>query len=263
MPNHTASELLFEEYLATHGYHNWVYEPILEGKTKRLDYRVEHRGVTHFFEVKEFDSPPPLLGFGSFDPYGPIRAKINQATRQFKDYKEFPCSVVLANPNNAFVQLGEPWAIIGAMLGNLGFEFPVGPNVDEPVTTKTVFLGGGKMFNRQRRQPQNTTVSSIIVLGTYPLREKRIRVAIKERRAQLGRKTTLEEELQFYDAIPEHPDLRRVRVDVYENPHARIPHNRDWFSGKFDQRWGLDGKYIRRVYAGEEILHFERVLGET
>src|ERR1035437_9655565 len=52
----------------------------------------------------------------------------NQAARQFKEYKEFSCSVVLANPTSAFVRLADPWAILGAMLGNLGFTVPVGPN---------------------------------------------------------------------------------------------------------------------------------------
>lgn len=105
--------MLFEEYLTSHGYSDWTYEVPVEGKLKTPDYRLEH-GCSHFFEVKEFDSPLPSPGFGTYDPYGPIREKINQASRQFKEYKEFPCSVVLANPKSAFVHLGDPWAIIGA-----------------------------------------------------------------------------------------------------------------------------------------------------
>jgi hypothetical protein len=170
---------------------------------------------------------------------------------------------VLANPKAAFVHLGDPWAILGAMLGNMGFRVPVGPDVgtDAPVTN--VFLSGGKMIDQKRRQPQNTTVSSIVVLGTYPLREKRIRLAIKQRQAELGRKTTIEEDLEFYEAIPEGPDLRRVRVYVYENPYARIPLGRDVFNGPFDQRWGAEGQFIKRVYLGSEIARFEALLGES
>src|ERR1035437_3004200 len=108
------------------------------------------------------------------------------------------------------------------MLGNMGFTVPVGPNADRGGPPKNVFLSGGKMINEKRRQPQNTTVSSIVVVGTFPLREKRIQMAIRERQAELGRMTTMDEDLELYEAIPEGPDLRRVRVYVYENPYARI-----------------------------------------
>src|SRR5216684_2105318 len=116
------SELLFEEYLTTHGYTEWTHEVPIEGKRKNPDYRLEYGGSSFFFEVKEFDAAPPVLGFGAYDPYGPIREKINQAARQFKEYKEFSCSLVLANPNFALVSIGDASAILGAMLGNLGFQ---------------------------------------------------------------------------------------------------------------------------------------------
>ena len=195
--NRNASELLFEEYLTEHGHRTWTHEPFVQGKMKKLDYRLEHDNAVLFFEVKEFNAPPLPLEVGTFEPYGPIRAKINQATRQFKEYKEYPCSLVLANPKSAFVQLAYPWVIFGAMLGDLGFRVPVGPNADPNAPTKTVFLGGGKMIDQKRRRPQNTTVSAIIVVGTFPLREKNIQVAIKNRQAELGRRTTLEEDWEY------------------------------------------------------------------
>jgi hypothetical protein len=235
------SELLFEEYLKAHNYADWTHEAPVEGKRKTPDYRLEHSGSSVVFEVKEFDAPLPLPGVGTYDPYGPIREKINQATRQFREYKEFSCSVVLANPKSAFVRLADPWAILGAMLGNMGFTVPVGPNAEKGGPPKKVFLAGGKMINEKRRQPQNTTVSSIVVVGTFPLREKRIQMAIRERQAELGRITTIEEDLEFYETIPESLDLRRVRVYVYENPYARIPLSRNLFSGPFDQGGVLRG----------------------
>jgi hypothetical protein len=45
----------------------------------------------------------------------------------------------------------------------------------------------------------------------------------------------LDEDLEFYEAIPESPELRRVRVVVYENPFARIPFRQDLFRGPFDE----------------------------
>ena len=260
-PN-TESEDLFEEYLKTHGYLDWTHEPEIKGKRKKPDYDLSLGSAPHYFEVKEFERPLPLLGFGAYDPYGPIREKINQATRQFREYKEFPCSLVLANPKAAFVHIGDPWVIFGAMLGNLGFTVPIGPGAEKDHSIQNVFLAGGKMVNEKRREPQNTTVSSIIALGTFPLREKRIRMAIKERQGELGRVTTIEEDLAFYEAIPDSAELRRVRVYVYENPYARIPHDRNCFNGPFDQRWGADGGLIERVHVGPDIARFEDALGE-
>jgi hypothetical protein len=80
-----ASEVLFEEYLNRQGYSQWQHEPDVPGKKKRIDYRLEYRGGVYFLEVKEFDGPPMLEAFGSFDPYGPIRQKIDAAAKQFKD----------------------------------------------------------------------------------------------------------------------------------------------------------------------------------
>lgn len=106
--------------------------------------------------------------------------------------------------------------IYGAMLGDLGFTVPVGPNAEKGGPTKNVFLGGGKMLNEKRRRPQNTTVSSIIVLGTYPLWQNRIRIAIKERQRELGRATTFEEDWAFYEGTPGTGwDLRRARYSTF------------------------------------------------
>ena len=77
------------------------------------------------------------------------------------------------------------------------------------------------------------------------------------------RSTTIEEDLAFYEAIPDSPKLRRVRVVVYDNPFARIPLPQDLFRGPFDERWGVDGEFMRRVYVGSELAAIEAVLGES
>lgn len=125
-----------------------------------------------------------------------------------------------------------------------------------------MFLAGGKMIDYRRNQPWNTTVSSVIVVGTYPLRMNQIRIAVKESQRALGRRTTIEEDLEFYEAIPESPDLRRVRVTVDENPYARIPLAQDLFRGPFDQRWGAEGEFIKRLYVGPEVARLEKDWGE-
>src|SRR5262245_22827056 len=122
----TISERWFEEYLTSQGYQDWSHEQPTEGRPTTPDYRLRLAGAYVFFDVKEFDAPLPSLKFGAFDPYGPLREKINQAARQFKHYKEFSCSVVLANPKCAFVHLFSPEIVLGTMLGNLGFTVRLG-----------------------------------------------------------------------------------------------------------------------------------------
>ena len=77
--NRNESEILFEEYLTAHGHNEWTHESPVEGKRKNPDYRLEYGGSSYFFEVKEFDAPMPPMGGGKYDPYGPIREKINQS----------------------------------------------------------------------------------------------------------------------------------------------------------------------------------------
>jgi len=112
--------------------------------------------------------------------------------------------------------------------------------------------------------PWTSPVSvTIIVIGTYPLWQNQVRIAIKMRERELGRTTTMDEALAFYEAVPETPDLRRVRVSVYENPYARIPLSRDLFNGPFDKRFGTEGQFVRRIFVGPEVARFEEVLGES
>jgi hypothetical protein len=261
-PN-TESENLFEEYLTAHGFGKWDHEVPVEGKKKTPDYLLEHGGLKYIFEVKEFDSQPPVMGLSTFDPYRPIREKVNKATRQFKDYKEFPCSLVLANPQDAFVRLGDWWAISGTMLGDVGFRIPVN-TVTGTVAADRIepaYLGGGKMIDHKRRQPQNTTVSAVIVLGTYPLRRNLIRIKVKEREAVLGRRLSLEEHMAIDEATIESSDMRKVRVVVYENPYARIPLNQEMFRGPFDERFGIEpgGDCIVRTFVGTESFGFNDI----
>jgi len=90
------SELLFEQYLLAHGLNQWDYETEIEGKKKRPDYRLEFQGDLLFFDVKEFHrkSNESPRGPIAYDPYPPVREKINAAREKFKEYKElflFPC----------------------------------------------------------------------------------------------------------------------------------------------------------------------------
>ena len=90
MRRQTISELLFEQYLADYGL-DADHEPAIAGRTSRLDYRLIHKSMPLWFEVKEFGEVDTGPG-GAFDPYISIRNRIGKAAKQFTDYKGECCS---------------------------------------------------------------------------------------------------------------------------------------------------------------------------
>ena len=114
------SELLLEGYLRNHGYADVDFEPEIQGTSRRPDYRLRSTGVEILLEVKEFraETHDFRTGFDVFDPYPPLREKINAARNKFKDLKQHCCCLVLYNVDKPLILLD--WKhIYGAMLGNL------------------------------------------------------------------------------------------------------------------------------------------------
>ena len=254
-PN-TASETLFEEYLTAHGYTGWTHERPILGKPTTPDFQLPFAGTISFFEVKEFAAVIFQNGEGgSYDPYAPLRRKVNQAARQFKHYKEFPCSLVLADPNGALIDLASPEIVIGTMLGNVGWRVPLNAPNAPP---KQVFTSGGKMVDH-KRQPQNTTINAIVCLAPYRVRQKRLEIALDQREKALGRRMPPEEAWTFMRSIRSRK-VEALRVIVFENPFARIPQDRKLFRGPWDERWGKQGETIRRLYVGSSLRRIEREL---
>src|SRR5580765_8447244 len=89
----TEGELLFQNYLNAMHY-TYEFEKVFPGKNKRPDYTVTRNEAQFLFDVKDFEANMPL-GFGAYDPYPPIREKIEQGRDKFKEFKEYPCSLVL------------------------------------------------------------------------------------------------------------------------------------------------------------------------
>jgi hypothetical protein len=118
MGQRSDGDLLFERYLAESGVVIPQHEPDL-GAGRRIDYPVEIGGFTCLCEVKEFAPTTQSVIPGSMqDLLKPIRAKIHDAAPQLKAAKElgYPLVVVLTNPHNAPVIMGERellWAIEG------------------------------------------------------------------------------------------------------------------------------------------------------
>jgi hypothetical protein len=258
----TASERLFEEYLTAHGYTDWNHEQPIPGKPTTPDYRLRFGGTEFCFEVKEFVDDDPLVdGEGDFyDPYRPLREKVNKSARQFKAYKEFPCSVVMADPHHTFVDIDAPEIVLGTMLGNVGYQVPIGVRRGPENPPKQVFTGGGKMVDAKRQQPQNTTINAIVIVSEYPVRLRKLEIALDKRKKELGRSLTTAEFLAVTGSVPTSNLDSVLRVAVHEHPYARMPLSRDLFRGSFDERWVFDGEVYRRVYAGDELRRVEEEL---
>jgi hypothetical protein len=269
LPHKNESELLLEEYLAAHGLNRWDFEPDIKGKSQRPDYRVWLDETPLFFEVKKFRRDPrePLpTGPSYYDPYPPIREKINAAREKFQNFKEFSCSLVLHNVDAWLVHLSDPLIMMSAMLGDFGFQFPVNLDLGTAVGEPTwAFLKRGKMIDYKRMQPQNTTINAIIVLEHFRLGMRRLRLEWKRKESELNRQLSMEEFLRFAETLKAKgmsAEESLLRVLVYENPYARIPLTREIFTGLYDERFGSEGDHMMRVFAGDKLLELETAAGE-
>jgi len=265
----TESELMFEEYLTSQGLGFFEFEPSIAGASARPDYRLKLNSGPVLFEVKEFRPDPALfqnLRGGAYDPYGAIREKIQAGRKKFKELKELPCCLVLYNFGHPHVDLS--WEIVyGAMLGNLGYQFPVDTEtgIGNPDRMTRAFHGGGLMFRYEGGDAiaaQNTTISAVIAVGHLQLGMRRLSAHIDRIKAASGGEIGFEEvwrTTQESQGTERDASLRQLRVRVYENPFPRIPLTREIFGGPFDERYGKtdDGK-ITRLFAGQEILNLEK-----
>ncbi|MHC4706671.1 MAG: hypothetical protein ACYS8I_06250 [Planctomycetota bacterium] len=269
METKNESEKVFEQYLDKNGFQDkWTYEPSIPGKRKRPDYLLNWKGEEHFLEVKELRKKPNEPTWPAyFDPYSSLRSEIDEARRKFKEYKGYSCSLVVFNVDDRQARL-DPLAVFGAMLGNLGLKMDYDPRKGEAVaeSERNVFLDGGKMINVKRVQPQNTTISAIIVLEEF--RDNReIQEALIEEMKKQGGKFTAAEKSDMRMRLYENHHVRNVpRVVVMENPYARVVFPGDLFSGSFDEHWrwreDLSGK-IERLFAGNKLKELEELKGKV
>jgi hypothetical protein len=217
-----------------------------------------------FFEVKEFASPEEIRAGGSFDPYPPIRSKINEAQKQLRALKGQMCGIVLANPHGSFVFL-EPMVIFGAMLGNVGITMPFDAKAgayDSERITQT-FLSGGKMIrykNGQAVDSQNTTISAVCVLDAVAESSRRLAIRVAQLKRESGQSSTLvslfEKALETQGA--ETKDSRHhLRIQVYENPYTVAPLVEAFGTGPWDERFGVRNGRFLRVFAGSLLAALE------
>jgi hypothetical protein len=268
LTNKTISEQLFEAYLSASGLTDFQFEPPQDGTSRRPDYCLSVLNADILFELKQFDPDADdfNLSGGWFDPYAPIRSKIEAARKKFKDLEDKCCCLVLHNNGKPLVYLD--WQhIYGAMFGNLGIQMPVDTKtgIGNPSQTKQVFSGDGKMFrylNGQIIASQNQTISSIIVLRRYLVGQKRFEIAIKRKERQLGRELELPEfmaEMERASGTALDLSLSQLQVVVHENPFARAGRelSRALFRGPYDERYGGSEGRIVRLFCGSQLAALE------
>jgi hypothetical protein len=214
----TPGEVVFEKYLDSQNI-PFEFEKEHTGKSRRPDYTIDWEGKNVVFDVKDFDPPktPPPRGFGQFDPYPPIREKIDQGREKFKQFKEYCCGLVLYNAGAPFVFLDSVDIMLGAMYGDAGFSFPVNltTGIGDASQFKEAFLGRGKMVRPKWMQAQNTTLSAIITVVS-------IKPFLMQIADLIAEDPTIDYETEMRQRIPDFdPQLEVPRVIVWYNAVAR------------------------------------------
>jgi hypothetical protein len=242
----TIGEQRFEAYLNAMGY-PFEFEKEYPGKQKRPDYTVAKNG-TFLFDVKDADPNMPP-GFNQFEPHEAIIERINAGRKKFKEFKEFPCCVVLQNNGNVLMNTEHPVSVLGAMYGKIGFSVPLfvgsgGPSEPTP-PPRQAFLGGAQFL-----PDKNTTISALISLRRVAVGKRRLR-KIREENPGLSFDDSYSIALECFG--PDFFDDYQQGVIVWENIHARLPLPSDLFDGPFDERWGLNHGEIACIFCGTEL----------
>jgi hypothetical protein len=240
------SEELFEKYLRSQDL-PFEFEKKYQDKSKLVDYTVPIDGRDFLFEVKQFEQRnyPLPTSVSAVDYYGPIRAKIDQAQRKFKEYAGFPCCLVL-HSNEAFV-MDDPRAAFGAMYGDIGIQIPVAAGivtVAMPLPEPTFVGDNGKMVRKDK--PYNTRISALIHVYEYHVGLATwIRWVHQTQQRKDG--TIKQQDVDMPDIDIEE---KCVAVSVWENMYASVPLPESVFKGAYDERWGLVGDYVRCKFKG-------------
>ena len=263
-PVRAQSEALLQEYLRSHGLTDVEVEPVIENSSSRPDYRLRADGAEVLLDVEDFTAKleDSRVRGGAYNPYGPIREKLNAARRKFKDMDGQCCCLVFENPDKQRIDL--TWQIVlGAMLSDLGSP-SLAPKASPAYSSKTQGGIRGEETTFKHLVPENAIISAVIVVERYAIGEKRFRLSVHDQEQELGRDLGVEEYLQAVEqaaGTERDLSLNRVRVRVHENPHAKVPLDRRLFHGPFDERYGAVEGPIRwgQVYIGGGVSEFEKL----
>ncbi len=250
--NRTEGELQFERYLDSMHY-SCEFEKSYPGRAKKPDYTVAASQV-FLADVKDFDPYVPTLGAQQVDVHSRIREKIQAGYKKFKEYKDFPCCVVLQNNGNPHVSVAEPAIVLGCMYGTVGFQVPIyirngPPPAGNPPAPTPVFTGDAQMT-----ATKNRTISALLSLREVAVGILRVRKIRKENKG-IGYDDAVTLASQMFEDFDY--DEMQLGVIVWENAHARLPLSRELFRGTYDERFGLEDGYVQRIFCGSGMAELE------
>lgn len=247
----TEGEKQFERYLEFIGY-SYEFEKPHPNRNKRPDYTI-NAGQTILADVKDFDPFFPGPGIQQVDVHFRIREKIQAGYKKFKEFKDFPCCVVLHNEGNPHVPATEPGIVLGCMYGTVAFQIPVhlgdGPAPTNMPSPSVAFTGDAQMT-----KDKNTTISALVTVRDVAVGVLRVRKIRAENKG-----IRFEDAFQIASETFENFDYGEVKpgVIVWENAFARVPLSRSVFDGPYDERFGHHEDHIQRIFCGHAKAEVE------
>jgi hypothetical protein len=107
----------------------------------------------------------------------------------------------------------------------------------------------------------------VIAIGRLLVGRKLALKWIEEEESRTENKMTFRESfyaLQSLMGSDRDVERTELRVIVHENPYARMKWPQDLFRGPWDEHYGIGEEgYIRRVYAGQAVLEWEKLTGKV
>lgn len=246
----TEGELHFERYLDSMRY-SYEFEKTYPGRNRKPDYTINAAQI-FLADVKDFEPFQPSLGIQQVDVHFRIREKIQAGYKKFKEYKDFPCCVVLHNEGNPHVSTAEPWIVLGCMYGTVGFQVPVNlgtGQIPPNAPLSPVFTGDAQMT-----ADKNRTISALVTVREVAVGIRRVR-KIRAENGGISYDDAIQvasEQFKNFDY-----DETQLGVIVWENYHARLPLSRDVFNGPYDERYGLEDGHIERIFSGTKMDELE------
>ncbi len=267
----TESEQLFAQYLDQQQY-DWCFEPTFASKSKIPDFVIRIGERLYVFEVKErlrIRSGPSPQWVG---PMQWTRKEIEKARCKFKEFKKFPCSLVIFNPGDLDTVL-DPERVFGAMLGDPGITMAFDDMQGRllPETAREVFTHPrGKMRGYNTREYHNTRISAIIVLQKGHVESPEFRrlfdAATIRKQESIGRELHADEQdalrwdvRQQNGCCPMHDQV--PLVVVCEHPDPKVLLSQDMFTGPYDERYVYVDGILEQTYVGRSIRRLVAVDG--
>lgn len=252
------AEAVFEKYLEGQGI-AWKYES-LPGQ-KKPDYLIPHANGNCVVEVKQIEDPDPRPTEG-FSPDRSVRSKIDRARKQFREYKNLPCALVVYS-ESVFGPY-EPSILLSAAFGpgyqQAGRDYSrLDPSPAfyrflrrSALTEDRHFLADAMLSPKA-----NTTFSAIIMLTRFRITKLDL-ASWKRRYGQQQAREPIDNQFNVLNELA--PTFGQslyveetARVITIENCHSRLPFPEDLFRGQCDQRWGWKDGWCGPIWIGDTL----------